>query len=216
LCAAFAFYTRHVENPRALYVVLLFAGLVRETGLLLTAAYCLWLLIERRVRQCAVFATAAAPTLAWYVFVNSRTLPYAGGVVVSLPFSGVANRLTHPMDYAGSALIVALIRSMDFLAAAGVLLAMVLAIRFIWRRRPDPVHLAISLFALLGILVWRPNDWLEALDYARILSPLLFFEALAGLEGPLLPALAPLCMVLPRFGVQMGSQALGVLKGILA
>ena len=93
---------------------------------------------------------------------------------------------------------------------------MLLMLRFIWRSRPDPVELGILLFALLGIFVWQPSDWLEALDYGRILSPLLLFEALACLEGPLFPALAPLCMVLPRFGVHMGSQALGVWKGLLA
>jgi hypothetical protein len=214
-CGGFALYTRYVRNPRALYAVLLLAGLVRETGLLLTAAYLVWLLLERDFRKCAVFATAAGPTIAWYVFVNGRTLPYAGDGAAAFPFSGVLHRLIHPMDYADSNLMVGLLRSTDFLAAAGVLLAMLLAIGFIWRSRPDPVALAILLFALLGIFVWRPNDWLEAHDYARILSPLLLFEALACLEGPLLPALAPLCMVLPRFGVQMGSQALGVWKGIL-
>jgi hypothetical protein len=216
LCCGFALYTRYVKNPLALYAVLLLAGLVRDTGLLLTAAYCLWLLLQRDVRKCAVFATAAVPTLAWYAFVNSRTLPYVGDGAIALPFSGVAHRLIHPMNYPDTALMVVLLHSLDFLAAAGVLLAMILAFHFISRRRPDPVDMAILLFALLGIFIWRPNDWIEALDYARILSPLLLFEALACLEGPLWLALAPFCMVLPRFGLQMASQALGVLRGILA
>jgi hypothetical protein len=213
-CCGFALYTRYVTNPRPLYVVLLFAGMVRETGLLLVAAYCIWLLLRREIRNCAVFATAAIPTIAWYVFVNSRTLPdWNAGAVI--PFAGVVSRLLHPIAYPGG-LSAGLIRSLDFLAAAGVLLAMLLAFRLIGRRRPDPVDLAILLFALLGIFVWRPGDWLEALDYGRILSPLLFFEALAGLDGPRWPALAPLCMVLPRFGLQMGSQALGILRGLIA
>jgi hypothetical protein len=212
-CCGFALYARYLKNPGVLYAVLLFAGMVRETGLLLLAAYGFWLLLQRQVRNCAVFATAAIPALAWYVFVNSRTLPdWSAGAV--LPFAGVVSRLMHPIEYPGG-LFAGLIRSLDFLAAAGVLLAMVLAFRFVWRRRPDPVDLAILLFALLGIFVWRPGDWIEVLDYGRILSPLLFFEALAGLQGPLWPALAPLCMVLPRFGLQMGSQALGVVRGLL-
>ena len=61
------------------------------------------------------------------------------------------------------------------------------------------MDLAILLFALLGILIWRPGDWRDALDYGRILSPLLFFEALPALEGRLVPALVPLAMVVPRF-----------------
>jgi hypothetical protein len=213
-CCGFALYTRYVKNPRALYAVLLAAGMVRETGLLLAAAYGIWLLLRREIRNCAVFATAAGPAIAWYIFVNSRTLPDPGAGAIAVPFAGVVDRLVHPIDYPSGPIAV-LMRSLDFLAAAGVLLAMVLAFRFIWRRRPDPIDLAILLFALLGIFVWRRGDWLEALDYGRILSPLLFFEALAGLDGPLLPALAPLCMVLPRFGLQMASQARGVLRGLL-
>ena len=134
-CAGFAFYSRSVERPAALYGLLLLAGLVRETGLLLTAAYCLWLLLERDIRRCALFATAAAPTLGWYAFVNSRTPPYSGAGAIVVPFSGVAHRLIHIMDGAGGS-VEKLIRSADLLAAAGVLLAMLLAIRVIWRRRP--------------------------------------------------------------------------------
>ena len=215
-CCAFALYTRHAGKPWSLYAVLLLAALVRDTGLLLTAAYCMWLLLRREFRKCAVFATTAIPAAAWYLFVNSRTDPYSGDTTpVAIPFSGVLNRLTHPMTYFGGTLKVGLIQGMDLLAAAGVLLAMLLAFRFVWRRRPDPVELAIVLFALLGIFVWRPGDWLEALDYGRILSPLLLFEALVCLDGSGWLNLAPLGMTLPRFGIEMGAQMIGVLKGLL-
>ena len=215
-CCGFALYTRYTRNSRALYLVLLGAGLVRDTGLLLTAAYCLWLVLRREVRRAMIFATAAVPTIAWYLFVSRRTTPYGGGVVVWWPFSGVLHRLMHPMNYVGSGLKVELIRGLDFLAAAGALVAMILTFRYIRRGRRDPVDMAIVLFALLGIFVWRPGDWLEALDYGRILSPLLFFEALAWIEGATAFALAPLCMMLPRFGVEMGAQVIGVIKGVLA
>jgi len=125
------------------------------------------------------------------------------------------HRLTHPMTYFGGSLKVGLIQGMDLLAAAGVLLAMLLAVRFVWRRRPDPVELAIVLFALLGIIAWHPGDWLEALDYGRILSPLLLFEALGCLDRPGWLNLAPLGMTLPRFCIEMGAQMIGVVKGFL-
>ena len=209
-CCGFALYTRYVENPRALYAVLLLAGLVRETGLLLTAAYCLWLLLQREFRRSAIFASAAVPAIAWYLFVNSRTPPYSGDGAIALPFSGVLHRLMHPFDYPAGPMAVVL-HGADFLAAAGVLLAMLLAVWLLRRRRPDPINLAILFFALLGAFVWRPGDWLEALDYARILSPLLLFEAMDGLP---LVALAPLAMAESRFALQMASQAFGILKGL--
>lgn len=215
LCCAFVVYTRHFESPKILYIVLLLAGLVRDTGLLLVAAYCIWLLLQRDVRKSAAYATAAVPAIGWYLFVNSRTPPYSEYGSLAVPFSGVIHRLMHPMEYFGGTLSVLFTRSMDVLAAAGVLMALIWAIRFAWRARTDPVHIAVILFALLGILIWQPGNWLEALDYARILSPLLFFEALEYLERPHLAMLAPFCMALPRFGIEMGPQMLGVLKGLL-
>jgi hypothetical protein len=213
-CCAFAVYTREAGSPKILYTVLLLAGLVRETGLLLTGAYCLWLLFERDFRKSALFATAAVPAFGWYWFVSRRTPPNSEYGSIAIPFSGVLHRLTHRMAYFGNPLKVTLIQSMDFLAAAGVLAAMIWAFRVAWRRRLDPVQMAIVLFALLGLLAWEPGNWLEALDYARILSPLLLFEALLYLDGSGFVALAPLCMVLPRFGIQMGAQVAGVVKGL--
>jgi hypothetical protein len=213
-CCAFAVYTRDAGSPKILYTVLLLAGLVRETGLLLTGAYCLWLLFERDFRKSALFATAAVPALVWYWFVSGRTPPNSEYGSIAIPFSGVLHRLTHRMTYFGNPLKVTLIQSMDFLAAAGVLAALTWAFRVAWRRRLDPVRVAIVLFVLLGLLAWEPGNWLEALDYARILSPLLLFEALLYLDGSGFVALAPLCMVLPRFGIQMGAQVAGVLKGL--
>ncbi|HLK47384.1 MAG TPA: hypothetical protein VKT49_04570 [Bryobacteraceae bacterium] len=215
-CCGFALYTRYPGNPRALYAVLVLAALVRDTGFLLAAAYCVWLLLRRDFRKCAVFATTGLPGVAWYVFVNSRTDPYSfDASPLALPFSGVFDRLTHPMTYFGGSFKVGLIQGTDFLAAAGALLALLLAFRFVRRRRPDPVDLAIVLFALLGIVVWHRGDWLEALDYARILSPLLLFEALVCLEGAGWLNLAPLCMTLPRFGIEMGAQLAGIARGLL-
>ncbi len=215
-CCAFALYTRFLRRPRLLYVLLVVAALARDTGLLLTAAYCLWLLWERRFRACAAFATAAVPALAWYGFVASRTVAVGSLGSVAFPFSGVVNRLTHPFPYVDSVAMTAVLRIADLLAVMGVLLAMLISFHFFRRRRgPDPVAIAILLFAGVGIFLWRPNDWLEALDYARILSPLLLLEAVAGWPGSPLPGLLPLCLVLPRFGLEMASQAAGVIKGLL-
>ena len=77
LCAAFALYSRGEEHPRALYLTLAVAGLARDTGLLLTAAYCIWLVAGKRTLRAAVFGSAALPALAWYAYVNGRTAPTA-------------------------------------------------------------------------------------------------------------------------------------------
>ena len=58
LCVAFALYILE-DSPWRLYLVLLVAPLVRETGLLLLAGYVIALLLKRRLRAALVFSTAA-------------------------------------------------------------------------------------------------------------------------------------------------------------
>jgi hypothetical protein len=221
LVAAFVLYSGERRDSRKLYAVLVLAGLVRDTGLLLTAAYCLWVLagkeqpLRKRVARAAVFGSAALPTLAWYLYVYSRTPPYPGGASLSIPLSGLIDRFIHLIPYPFAPWFNLIIRSLDRLALMGILLAFVLATtRHITERLKRPSGYAAILFVLLGLLLWHPGDWLDAIDYGRILSPLLFLLALEALETGSWLALAPLGMELPRFGLQMGSQAWGIIKGI--
>lgn len=70
-------------------------------------------------------------------------------------------------------------------------------------------------FACVALFLWRVGDWKEEVDYARILSPLLIFLAILSFKRFSWFNLAPLLMLLPRLGMEVGSEALGVAKGIL-
>ena len=207
---AFALYSRQGEEDWKLYTVLLLAALVRETGLLLVAAYCIWLLLRKRVPLAALFATAAIPTLAWYKYVGDRTPPLKLAHAIVLPFSGLLDRLLHPLLYPFSPLADAVIQGFDYLAAAGIVLAFAMAFRLARKTGFNPRCWAMVVFVLLGMFL-RRSEWLEAYDCGRILSPLLVLLALEPLASFEWLPLAPLCMVLPRCALQLAPQVLGVL-----
>lgn len=220
LVAGFALYSRRDEDRVKLYAVLVFAGLARDTGIVLTVAYCIWLVagsepLPARIRRAALFATAAVPTLGWYLYVNLHTEPYPGGPALSIPLSGLVDRIIHPIPSPLAPTVVAFLHVCDLIALAGVLLAFLLAFRHLAARLRHPSGYAVILFVALGVFLWRPGDWMEALDYGRILSPMMFLLALEVLEGASWIWLAPVCMELPRFGAQVGAQLLGIAKGIL-
>lgn len=214
LCVAFVLCLRTKREGAVLYAVLVAAALARDTGVLLSGGYCIWLLARRHVLRSALFATAVLPAAAWYVYVIGRTAPYVNDGKWALPLTGLLDRLIHPMQYPFSPALNLLLVGLDRLAAAGVMLAFVVVLLRIRKRDFDPVDWTALLFVALGLFIWRPGDWLEAFDYGRILSPVLFFLAVDWLRSGRWVALMPLALVLPRFGIQMGSQVLGVVKGV--
>src|SRR5579864_1189638 len=152
LCAGFAVYAAHGSKWR-MYAVLAAAPLVRETGLLLVAAYVLHLLWKRKLRDAVLFATALVPTLLWYLFVMVQTHPEGGGVFSLIPFQGLVTRLFTPPAYALSGSTAVLVTILDYLALAGVALAVALAIRMAWKRMTGPIEIAAYLFALLTVFL---------------------------------------------------------------
>jgi hypothetical protein len=207
---AFALYSRGREPDWKLYAVLLLGALVRDTGLLPVAAYCIWLLLRKHVLRAAIFGTAALPALAWYRYIGTRLPPYAGPEPFGLPFAGLIGRLLHPLPYPFSPGVGALVRGFDYLAIAGILLAFAIAYPVARKTGFNPRGWAMLLFVLLGVLL-RRDQWLEVTDIGRILSPLLILLAFeANTSFRWLP-LAPLCMVAPRCALQLAPQILGVL-----
>jgi hypothetical protein len=208
---AFALYGREGEQDWKLYPVLLLAALARETGLLLVAAYCTWLLLRKRVRRATIFGTAALPALAWYKYIDARMPPYVtASSPFGLPFSGLLSRLLHPLPYPFSPVVFSLVKGFDYLAVAGILLAFAIAFPLTRKTGFNPRGWAMLLFVLLGVLL-RRDQWLEVTDIGRILSPLLVLLALEPLASFQWLPLAPLCMVAPRCALQLAPQVLGVL-----
>lgn len=214
-CAGFALYARE-SSPAKLYVVMMAAALTRETGLLLVAGYVLWLLSERRLREAAVFATAALPTACWYIFVALHTTPGAFGFLTAVPFSGIVGRVLHPMPLTDTLAVRIVGVILDLLALCGMAGAMAWAFLKARRRVWTPLTIAIYLFAVLAVFLVPGDPWSDVYSFGRTLTPLLLLSALDGLAGGNKWPSVAMLLVDPRIALQWGSQILKVVQAGIA
>jgi hypothetical protein len=214
LCLGFAVYASSGSKWK-LYAVLAAAALCRESGFLLTAAYALHLVAQRRFRLSLLFTTASLPAVAWNAYVS---LWIPGGPSLELryfiPVWGLIQALGHPAAYAFGPVTNAAIRAFDGLELAGLALALALGLRDLRRALFDPVRAACWLWAVFGLTL-SEFVWTDCYATARILSPLLLFLFLRSFAGGEKLGRLPLALVVPRVWLEITPQVLGVLKGLL-
>ncbi len=210
LCVGFALYLRE-EKPGHLYVVLLLAPLVRETGWLLTAAYCVSLLLERRVVRAALFASCAAPAAAWYVFVHSHTSRSGvEGWFAPVPLAGLLDRVIHPVTYPFLPAVRWAAVVLDECALAAVMLAFAVSFWPPKGKFPVPIRIAAILMTVMGICLGSAAVWSDAFAFGRIFSPLMALIALEGCWTGRWWSLLPVALLDPRIGLQLAYQLLKV------
>ena len=213
LAAGFALYALQPPSWR-LYLVLAAAMLARETGVLLIAAYCLWLLHGRRWTSALVFGTSIVPALLWYAFVhvNTKSVTYPTFLV---PFGAMFQALTRVSDYPPGLPLRWLVGAADVLAVMGMFMALALAVSLLWRSIKGPVEIATLLFALLCVLLQIPEIWAHVFAFGRVYTPLLLFLALHAIFSRSWPFVLPLILVVPRTAMEFGTQILGIAHAAL-
>ena len=201
LCVGFALYVQE-HRRRAVYLVLLLAPLARETGLLLTAAYCMALLLERRFKYAALFATSAIPALAWYIFVQGHTAPYGSeGWFTLIPFAGIVDRMTHPVTYPFIPIVKWLAEILDECALAGAMLAFLFSFR---RTMGFPRALIFAaMFITLSAVTLGQLFWSDVFAFGRVFSPLFVLIALQSFATRSWVTLLPVVLVDPRIGLAL-------------
>ncbi len=214
LCIAFALYIEK-DSPWRLFIVLLVAPLVRDTGLLLLAGYVIALVFQRRLRAALVFCLAALPTLFWYAYVQLQTATENVTGFSRIPFQGLAQRLVTPYKYPFGALVSGVSTLLDYAALIGIILAVALAVRLFWQRRFGPVECSVYVFTLFAAFIFSPGAWEEVYAFGRTLSPLLLLLGLYGLPKRNWIYLLPIVLVIPRTAIQFAPQVSGVLRGLL-
>jgi hypothetical protein len=106
-------------------------------------------------------------------------------------------------------------RTSALLALAGIIAAFAWSAVLVRREPRAALSLVAVLFALLGILVQRPDHWYAAHDYGRVYSPLLAILALEAVaRGSAWPLLST-ALVWPRLALEMRGEVLGVVRAIL-
>jgi hypothetical protein len=226
--AGFAFYTLESKDRPSwkILVILACAALTRETALPIIAGYAVYLLTRRGFLQCVLAGATVLPAAAWYLYLRRNSQPSPVTSYLDwIPFAGFAQRVVHPAMYASTPWRNTVAITCDYLAMAGVALALVFAARLALRRRWDAQSAAVYALAIATAFVRSPSVWQEVYAFGRVLTPLLLLAAFQVLKSPPLKstpirssgwiAFAPLLLPDASIALALWRQIQGVILGLL-
>ena len=140
----FCYYVRQKSRWR-LFLLLVCAALVRESGLLLIAAAAMAQIANRDWKKVLAIGSTAIPAFSWILYVNRMTLPGNFSTIFEYPFSVVVRLLIHPETYKYELWIRALLQAWDAAAIVALFgVATMFALKFRW----DTLSFAGLLFGL--------------------------------------------------------------------
>jgi hypothetical protein len=195
-----------------LFAILCLAPLVRETGMLLVAGWCVWSAIQRRWKEVVMGAICAAPAIAWWVYVQSRTPPDSTQWLARYPFSGLVDQLLAGTSTPATTLWLRMAGVTEHLAFAGIVLSIVCCLLLVWRKRFGLPEITAILFAAFVSLLGRGDIWDSAYATGRTMSPLLIVLALIGIRNRQFLLVLPMLLVLPRILLQFEAQILAAIR----
>lgn len=204
-------YFQQTGRPRPVLAILTAAPLIRETGILLTAATAFVEWRERGPRRALAIVSTAVPFAAWSIYVTTRTAP-DHVTWFGPPAAGVAQRLISPTAYPFPAWLSGPLVLLDYLALGGVVLAIGLSL---WRaRHPSIPTVSAALFAVLALGISNADVWAEIYGFGRTMSPVLLLTAIGALQGGPRWLIVPMLLVVPRVATQMAAPFLRPLIGL--
>jgi hypothetical protein len=211
LTIGFALYLREQSRYR-LFLVLVMAGLCRETGLFLCLACAGASFLKRNWTMMAWSCASMLPTLAWYGYTGAH-VPRDPEIntFFRLPLKDLlSNLLHHDVSYVNSGR--PLVQVMYYVAVLGMLLAFLFAIWFAFHAWTRAESLAALAFAIGGLLVQTPGLWMEAYGFGRILAPILVLLALQYFPTGDWRRVLPAFMVTPSILLVSAANALSLAK----
>ena len=211
LCVAFVALRK---GSAGWFAVLVSAALCRETGLLLIAAACVSALWERQFRRAIGVGLTAVPALVWLWWL-ARHAPASAIVRTSfIPLTGFIMRWWHPMHYSLSPTIATVTQVFDYVALAGV----ALAVWCWWRLRARWIEFPeLTAYAIPVLFVSLPDVWTEPFAFGRTMTPFWLLVAIRGAQSRqwIALAVAPMALIDLRIVWQLGSEILGILRGLV-
>lgn len=210
LTIGFALYLRE-ESRYRLFLVLVAAGLCRETGLILALACAGSALLKKNWSRLAMSCASMVPALAWYAYIQMRTPADPAADWLKLPLTDlVQNLLHHNVGYIKSG--AAVIQFGYYLAVAGVLLAWLICIRLCFKGWTSAEGLAAVAFTMTGLLLQPEGLWIQPYHFGRVLAPLLVLLGLEFFRTGDWRNVLPVCMVTPGILLVSFASALRVVK----
>jgi hypothetical protein len=174
LTVAFAYYWR-TDHQAGLYMALMLSALCRETGVILTAGFCLWCVLRKSYLKSLAFATALIPAGIWYVYIHTAISNSASIIpiwLMSQPATGMIRAFINPEAYQTAPDILSVIQFLDMLSIMGMIIVFVVTLRWLWVFPKSPITLAAGLHIGLGIVVNNSVFWRIPLGYTRPFSTL--------------------------------------------
>jgi hypothetical protein len=213
LTIGFALYLREKSRYR-LFLVLVMAGLCRETGLCLILACAGSSLLKKSWTRLALSCASMLPALAWYGFVQMRCPPGQGSNLLRLPLTDlVQNLLHHDVSYVkfgGS-----FVQFAYYVAVFGMLLAFLLSIRLSFKGWTSAEGLAALAITMTGLLFQPPGLWVQPYHFGRVLAPLLVLLALEWFPTGDWRKVLPACMVTQAILLVSAASAVRVVRHLL-
>jgi hypothetical protein len=206
LCAGYALVAKRSDWKT--YLALSLAVLARETGLLLLGAHCLHLLLERQVRRCLIFASAAMPAAlwTWYVSQHAARTP---AELADWNFTSVGGGFWHLLHLVLAGDETVAWRLLD-LAALLSIVALLLAVAVPLVRCSEELwDLHLYAWLLLAVVlaslaaVQAVPYWQSVFSYGRSLSPLLLLHLVRYLQGGASWVLAPIVFLGLRVAIDI-------------
>ncbi len=210
ICVGLLYYSQGTPR-RPAYVLLVAAPLIRETGIVLIVAWCLYWAIKKNRSAVIDGALCALPAIGWWAFVAFHTIPDVTGFWGGIPFRGLVTwtvqAISDPVAVYGPRANAVL----ELLALAGIWLGFALAVYMVAkgaRRIADwemPEVIAVA-FAAFASIIGYQDIWASAYGIGRTLSPMLIALAAIGLRDRRALFGWPLLLVVPRIALQFAAE----------
>ncbi len=201
-------------RPKA-YAILCAAPLVRETGMVLVAAWCVYSGLRRDWRAAIRGAACALPALAAWAYVHTRTPVDGTRWVATYPFSGLINHTLEGIAGPTTTWWLKAAAAFEILALAGIWAALLLSGYLAWKRRMGLIELTAILFAVFAAALGKLDIWSSAYATGRTMSPLLIVLGLIAIRDRRVLFALPLFLVVPRIALQYEAQLRNALRAVL-
>lgn len=213
IAIALLLFDEDTDRNWPVFVILSAAPLIRETGLLLIAAWCARRLLQQEFRNAMYAALCTLPSLAWFAYARLHSPPDATSIFGGYPFEGLITWTIHALQHPVAAYGPGASAALELLALAGIWLAFALTGGLILRKDRSLATLTALIFVLFASLIGYQDIWASAYALGRTLAPLLIALAAFTLRKRGILYSMPLLLIIPRIALQFAAEIRVGLRG---
>jgi hypothetical protein len=177
------------------------------------AAVVAYRLLRRDWRGSAGFAACAVPSLVWYAFLAARLRSSGPRMEIGIPAWSLVERLFIFRTYADPAGQMVL-RTLDFLAVAGLIACLILAAIWLRKLTPAPATICVTLYTCLALILGAPV-MMDPFAFGRVISPLAVWVMIEAVSRRKWAALAPPLLISLNVSLVFAKPAVAIAHALL-